>query len=100
MEGLNLLNNVASILMRFRLEKLIVVDDIDVEMFHQIRVREIERDALRFIRTELPDRDSDYQIQYIHSKKIDLPCMENFELKKSALDKSDTLDLAIVETID
>ena len=44
----DLLNNLVSIVIRFRLGQFVVTSDIK-QMFHQVRVREEDRDALRFM---------------------------------------------------
>ena len=80
--------------------KFVVVGDRE-QMFHPIKVREVERDALRFIWRKLPDSDiSDYQMTLYLFGKVDSPCCANFALKKSAVDKSDTLHPSVVKTID
>ena len=53
------------------MEKFVVVGDIE-QMFHPIKVREVERDALRFIWRKLPDSDiSDYQMTLYLFGKVD-----------------------------
>ena len=80
--------------------KFIVVGDTE-QMFYQIRVREIERNALRFIWREFPDRGiSDCQMTVHLFGKVNLPCIANFALTKSVLDKINTLDPAPAEKID
>ena len=88
----NLLKNLVTILMRFCLGKL--VGDIE-QLFHQIRIQKKKRDALKFMWTEFSEHDISYYQMTVHL----FWTIESL-LKKSVLDKSDTLDLAILETID
>ena len=46
-KGPDLLKNLVSILMRFYLGEFAVVGDIE-QMFHRLKVRETDKDALRF----------------------------------------------------
>ena len=54
LKGPDLLNNLVSIVIRFRLGQFAVISDIE-QMFHQVRGREEGRDALRFLWRENPD---------------------------------------------
>ena len=47
-KGPDFLNNLVGVLMRFRKEKIAAASDIQ-QMFHQIRVRKSDQDALRFV---------------------------------------------------
>ena len=71
MKGPDLLNNLVSILMRFRIGEFAVVGDIE-QMFHQLKVRKTVRDALRFAWRESPDQNnSDFQMSTHFFGKID-----------------------------
>ena len=86
----DLLSNLVSIVIRFRLGQFAVTSDIE-QMFHQVRVREEDRDALRFLWRGNPNN-------YIHGYKMnvhlfgknDSPCVVNFVIMKIAKDKYDT----------
>ena len=54
LKGPDLLNNLVSIVISFRLGQFAVISDIE-QMFHQVRGREEGRDALRFLWRENPD---------------------------------------------
>ena len=67
-------------------------------MFHQVKVRETDRDALRFVWRESPDQNiSDFQMPTHLSGKIDSPCCAKYFLKKSTIDNVD-LNPAFVKT--
>ena len=58
----DLLNNLVSIVIRFRLGQFAVTSDMD-QMFHQLCVREEDRDALPFLWLENPnDCIDDYKM--------------------------------------
>ena len=68
--------------MRFCLGELAVVGDIE-QMFHKMKVRETDRDALRFVWREPPDQNiSEFQMTTHLFGKTDSPCRANFALKK------------------
>ena len=48
LKGPDLINNLVSILIQFRLGKYAVTADIE-QMFHQIKVKKSDQDALRFL---------------------------------------------------
>ena len=48
-KGLNFLNNLVGVLLKFRERKFAIIDDI-TQMFHQVQVLAADRDALRFLR--------------------------------------------------
>ena len=95
----DLLSNLVSIVIRFRLGQFAVTSDIE-QMFHQVRVREEDRDALRFLWRGNPNN-------YIHGYKMnvhlfgknDSPCVVNFVIKKIAKDKYDT-DHVVAKSIE
>ena len=84
-----MLNNLVSILIRFRLGQFAVTSDIK-PMFHQVRVGEEDRHALRFLGRENPnDCISDYKMNVHLFGKNDSPSVVNFVIKKIAKDKYD-----------
>ena len=99
LKGLDLLNNLVSIVIRFHLGQLAITSNIQ-QMFHQVRVRGEDRDALRFLwRENSNDYIDDYKINVHLFGKNDSPCVVNFIIKKIAKDKSDT-DHVVAKSID
>ena len=81
MVGPDLLNNLVSTIIRFRLGKYAVSGDIE-QMFHQISVSPKDRDALRFLwRENSNEVVSDYKMIVHLFGKNDSPCVANFALK-------------------
>ena len=77
----DLLNNLVSTIIRFRLGKYAVSGDIE-QMFHQISVSPKDRDALRFLwRENSNEVVSDYTMNVHLFGKNDSPCVANFALK-------------------
>ena len=67
-----------------------VVGDIE-QMFHRLKVRETDRDALRFTWWESPDKNiSDFQMTTDLFGKIDSPCCVNYALKKNTVNNEDS----------
>ena len=90
LKGPDLLNNLVSIVIRFRLGQFAVTSDIE-QMFHQVRVREEDRDALRFLWRENPnDYIDDYNRNVHLFGKNGSTCVVNFVIKKIPKDKYDT----------
>ena len=90
LKGPDLLNNLVSIVICFRLGQFAVTSDIK-PMFHQVRVGEEDRHALRFLGWENPnDCINDYKMNVHLFGKNDSPCVVNFVIMKIAKDKYDT----------
>ena len=99
LKGPDLLNNLVSIVIRFHLGQFAVTSNIQ-QMFHQVRVREEDRDALGFLwRENSNDYIDDYKINVHLFGKNDSPCVVNFVIKKIAKDKYDTDDV-VAKSID
>ena len=82
--GIDLLNNLVDILIKFCTGKYAVVGDID-KMFHQIKVREEDINALRFVwRENLDDKLLDYVMLVHLFGKVDSPCIANWVIKQAA----------------
>ena len=65
LKGPDLLNNLISIVIRFRLGQFAVISDIK-QIFHQVCMREKDRDALQFLWQENPnDYIADYKMNVI-----------------------------------
>ena len=87
LKGPDLINNLVSILIQFRLGKYAVTADIE-QMFHQIKVKKSDQDALRFLwrflKTEKPQ---EYAMTVHLFGKNDSPCCSNYALKQCAKDQ-------------
>ena len=74
-KGPDFLNNLVGVLMRFRKEKIAAASDIQ-QMFHQIRVRKSDQDALRFVWRECQLKPIEHYVMYVHVfGKLDSPCV-------------------------
>ncbi|XP_066912482.1 uncharacterized protein, partial [Clytia hemisphaerica] len=81
--GPNLLNNLVTVLSRFRRGQVAVISDIE-KMYHQVLVPEEDQDALRFLwRDKPPDPITEYKMQVHLFGKIDSPCCANWALRSS-----------------
>ena len=73
--GIDFLNNLVNIITKFRTGKYAIIGDID-KMFHQVRVCESDRDALRFAWREKPaDELLDYAMLVHLFRKDDSTCI-------------------------
>ena len=80
--GLDLLNNLVSILCSFRQGEYAVISDIKA-MFHQMRVPSPDTDALRFLWRKGTDTEiEDYAMRVHVLGKPDSPCAANWVLKQ------------------
>ena len=73
--GIDFLNNLVNVITKFRTGKYAIIGDID-KMFHQVRVCESDRDALRFAWREKPaDELLDYAMLVHLFRKDDSTCI-------------------------
>ena len=94
----DLLNNFVSVLMPFHFGEFAVVGDME-QLFHQVKVRETDRDASRFAWKESPGQNiSDFQMSPHLFGKINSPYCANYALKKSTIDNVD-LNPAVIKTM-
>ena len=99
LKGPDLLKNLVSIVIRFRLGQFTVTSDIE-QMFHQVRVREEDRAALQFLWRENPnDYIDDYKMNVHLFSRNDSLCVVNFVIKEIGKDKHDT-DHVVAKSID
>ena len=76
-KGPDLINNLISILIQFRLGKYAVTADTE-QMFHQIKVKKSDRDALRFLwRFLKTEKLQEYAMTVHQYGKNDSPCCSN-----------------------
>ena len=81
-----MLNNLVGILLRFRKGRYCVMANIE-KMFHQVLVREQDREALRFVwRTNKKEQFRDMRMDIHPFGKADSPCCCLWALKKTATD--------------
>ena len=73
----------------------------DIEqMFHQIQVKQADRDALRFVwRNQPVEKIQDYVMNVHLFGEVDSPCCANWALKKSASDQKDQYDEKVVKSV-
>ncbi|KAK2551629.1 hypothetical protein P5673_027396 [Acropora cervicornis] len=101
LQGPDLTNNLTGVLLRFRQEPVALVADVE-QMFHQVRVRPEDCDALRFLWWE----DSDFTKGVVdHQMLVHLfgasssPCCASFALKKTANDNKTSFDVLTIDTV-
>ena len=93
--GIDFLNNLVSVITKFRTGKYAIIGDID-KMFHQVRVCENDIDALRFVWMEKPEDELlDYAMLVHLFGKVDSPCIANWSIKKAADNASPDAKFAI-----
>ena len=84
--GIDLLNNLISVLLRFREGRYAVIADIE-KMFHQIRVNAKDTNALRFLWRVNPQCNIEDYIMLVHVfGKVDSPCCANWALRNTSID--------------
>ena len=87
----DLLNSLIRVLIRFQKEEFALCGDIE-QMFHKIRVRYNDRDALRFLwREHMFDPTEDFKMNFHLFGKIDSPCIANWTLQKTIKDNEDQI---------
>ena len=98
LKGPDLINNLVSILIQFRPGKYAVTADIE-QMFHQVKVKKSDQDALRFLwrflKTEKP---KEYAMTVHLFGKNDSPCCSNYALKQCAKDQLQSEN--VIECVD
>ena len=99
LKGPDYLNSLVGILLRFRRDKFAVMADIE-QMYHQIKVKESDQDALRFVWRNTPEEEIDDHKMTVHIfGKIDSPCIANWVIKRTASDQSNEYPVDIINTI-
>ena len=80
--GPDLLNNLISVLIKFRQGKYAVMADIKA-MFHQVFVKPPDTDSLRFVWRDKPQDPISEYIMLVHVfGKVDSPCCVNWSLRE------------------
>ena len=87
LKGLDLLNSLVTVLLRFRNRKYFISADIK-KTFHQIFVKQNERNCLRFLWRDNANLVIDKYKMNVHTfGKNDSPSIQNFSLKQCAKDQ-------------
>ena len=99
LNGPDLINNLVSNLIQFRLGKYAVTADIK-QMFHQVKVKKSDQDALRFLwRFLKTEKLQEYAMTGdLFGKKTILPCCSNCALKQCAKDQLQSEN--VIECVD
>ncbi|KAF6773868.1 hypothetical protein AHF37_07484 [Paragonimus kellicotti] len=98
LSGPDLTNSLVGVLLRFRQEKIAVMADIEA-MFHQVRVPDKDRDALRFLwwtNTEMQGSPTEYRMCVHLFGAASSPSCATFALRKTISDNADHYDANIL----
>ena len=101
LQGPDLTNNLTGVLLRFRQEPIALVADVE-QMFHQVRVKPEDCDALRFLLWEDSDFTkgvADHQMLVHLFGASSSPCCASFALKKTANDNKAGFDVLTIDTV-
>ncbi|XP_068675732.1 uncharacterized protein [Montipora foliosa] len=101
LQGPDLTNSLVGVLSRFREEKIALMSDVEA-MFHQVRVRPSDCDALRFLwwpDGNLDSQPEEYQMRVHLFCGASSPSCANFALKKTAEENKTDFDVQTVETV-
>ena len=102
LQGPDLINNLAGVLLRFRQENIAIVADIEA-MFHQVKVNEVDRGALRFLWWADGDLDSqpeEYRMAVHLFGATSSPSCSAYALKRTAIDNKNSFSADTVKTVD
>ena len=101
LQGPDLTNTLVGVLSRFREDHIALMSDVEA-MFHQVRVRPSDCDALRFLwwpDGDLESQPEEYQMRVHLFGGASSPSCANFALKKTAEDNKADFDPETVETV-
>ena len=101
LQGPDLTNNLAGVLLRFRQEPVALMSDIE-QMFHQVLVAPDDCHALRFLWWENGNPANnlvDHQMLVHLFGAKSSPCCASFALRKTALDNQSEFDVQTVDTV-
>ena len=94
LQGQDLTNSLVGVLSRFRQELIALMSDVEA-IFHQVRVRPSDCDALRFLwwpDGNLEDQPQEYHMTVHLFGGASSPSCANFALKKTAADNRSDFD--------
>lgn len=101
LKGTDYTNYLTGVLTRFRQYRIAVMTDVE-SMFYQVRVPEIDSDALRFLRWlegNLGNNLEEYQMVVHIFGAVSSPSIANYALRKTAADNKKTFNPTVVETV-
>ena len=82
LKGLDLLNNLFSVLLKFQSGRYALTTDIK-QMFHQVKIIPSHRDALKFLwREKINERMHEFVMKVHSFGKTDCPCCANWPLTR------------------
>ena len=99
LKGPDLLNNLLSVLLKFREGRYGVMSDIQ-QMFHQVLTNQDDQQALRFLWRDNPNQAfQDYAMTVHVFGKADSPCCANWALKRTALDQKKSVSKNVIDAV-
>ena len=99
LKGPDLLNNLLSVLLKFREGRYGVMSDIQ-QMFHQVLTNQDDQQALRFLWRDNPNQAfQDYAMTVHVFGKADSPCCANWALKRTTLDQKDSVRKNVIHAV-
>ena len=101
LQGPDLTNSLVGVLTRFREEAVAFMSDVEA-MFHQVRVRPSDCDALRFLwwpDGKLDQPPKEFQMTVHLFGGASSPSCANFALRKTAEDNKEEFDPVAIETV-
>ena len=99
LKGPDLLNNLLSVLLKFREGRYGVMSDIQ-QMFHQVLTNQDDQQALRFLWRDNPNQAfEDYAMTAHVFGKADSPCCANWALRSTALDQKESVSKNVIDAV-
>ena len=99
LKGPDLLNNLLSVLLKFREGRYGVMSDIQ-QMFHLVLTNQDDQQALRFLWRDNPNQAfEDYAMMVHVFGKANSPCCANWVLKRTALDEKESVSRNVIDTV-
>ena len=101
LQGPDLTNSLVSVLSRFREDQIVLMSDVEA-MFHQVRVRPSDCEALSFLwwpDGNLDNQPEEYQMRVHLFGGASSPSCANFALKKTAEDNKADFDPQTISTV-
>ena len=98
--GPDLLNNLIGVILRFRRYPIAIIADIEA-MYHQVRLNQEDKDAVRFLWKEtLESKSPDHYQMVVHVFAAkDSPCCASFALRKTATDNKEEFSEETVQCV-
>ena len=99
--GPDLLNSLVGVLLRFRKYQIAVIADVEA-MFHQVRLKPADAEAVRFLWKQDPSNDEPpehYQMLVHIFGATDSPCCASYALKRAAIDQTDNFPEEVTNAV-